>query len=253
MAMNRPAFRVRVRSLVAFVAVCAVLLWAGIAAFDPTRRLVRELGPDQPAYIRREAAVGLGYQIPAWNVEWAISALIVALRDPSPRVRECAVAGLAGHGNRSNRAVSEVAALLDDHDWSVRYSAAAGLGDIAERNGPERVVAVSALVSALDDARPDVREASALSLIRLGETARVVDALSELLRGADARDRQRLLSGLRRVISKNDRELIPVLQAAARDEDGHVRNGARALLPLFGPPDPTIPVRDDALPDTQKE
>jgi len=253
MAFRVPTLRIHVRTLAALVALCALLVWGAIALLDPTGRLVRQLGRDQPAYLRREAAVALGYNLPPWEIEPAISALIVALKDPSPRVRECAVTGLAAHGQRSLRAVPEMVALLDDDDWSVRYSACAGLGVIAESGGPERAAAVRALESALGDARPDVRGAAALALIRLGEAPKSVDTLSDLLRKQDALARQRLLGELRQVLDKKDRALIPVLQAAARDQDTTVRDQARALLLLFGPPDTTLPVRAEVLPVSAHE
>lgn len=253
MAFRVPALRIRVRTLAVLVALSALLISGAIALLDPTGRLVRQLGRDQPAYLRREAAVALGYNLPPWDVEPAISALIVALKDPSPRVRECAVTGLAGHGQRSIRAVPDMVALLDDDDWSVRYSACAGLGVIAESGGPERVAAVRALESALGDSRPDVRRAAALALVQLGEAPKSVDTLSDLLRKQDALDRQRLLAELRRVLGKKDRALIPVLQAAARDQDAKVCDLARGLLLLFGPPDTTLPVRAEVLPVSPHE
>ena len=54
---------------------------------EPTRRLTRQIQPDQPTYLRREAVGGLGH-VPFWEADQAIDVLDRALGDSSPRVRE---------------------------------------------------------------------------------------------------------------------------------------------------------------------
>jgi HEAT repeat protein len=153
------------------VALCAAATWAGMTFLSPTRRLARLLRPDQPAYLRREAAGGLGY-VPSWEAETAIDVLIATLADPSPRVREYALVGLWVHGVRARRAVPAMLACLGDPDRLVRYSACASLGQVAppDDRGPEHEAVVAALRKALDDADAQNRLAAALSLFRLGDT-----------------------------------------------------------------------------------
>jgi len=99
------------RTLGLVIVLCAVAIQTSLYFFSPTRRLTRQLRPDQPTYLRREAAMGLGYQIPAWEVEQAIGVLLAALDDPSPRVRESAAGGLAAHGIKAERAIPRLMAL----------------------------------------------------------------------------------------------------------------------------------------------
>jgi hypothetical protein len=88
-----PRPRLRLRTLATLIAASAVSLWAGLAIWSPTVRLGRLLRPDQPVFLRREAASSLGRDIPSWETDRAVSLLINALDDPSPRVREYAGVG----------------------------------------------------------------------------------------------------------------------------------------------------------------
>src|SRR4051812_14161397 len=73
--------RFRLTTLAALVALCAVITWAGLFFLSPTRGFIRQMRPDQPAYLRREAAISLGH-VPDWEADQAIDALIGALQDP---------------------------------------------------------------------------------------------------------------------------------------------------------------------------
>src|SRR6516225_3728959 len=101
MSIRRLRPRLRLRTQLALIALLAVSLWAGLSIWSPTRRLGRLVRADQPVYIRREAASALGHQIPAWEVEQAVSILIGVCDDPSPRVREYALVGLAQLGPKA--------------------------------------------------------------------------------------------------------------------------------------------------------
>ncbi len=90
MGLKVPRLRLRLRTLAALVAVLTVSLWAGLSIWSPTRRLGRLLMADQPVFVRREAASSLGRAIPPREVDQAVSLLIRALDDPSPREREYA-------------------------------------------------------------------------------------------------------------------------------------------------------------------
>ena len=92
-ALPRLRMRFRLRGLCVLVALVALGMWGGLFFLSPTRRLTRQIQPDQPTYLRREAVGGLGY-VPFWEADQAIDILIEALGDPSPRVRENALGGL---------------------------------------------------------------------------------------------------------------------------------------------------------------
>ena len=69
MHLKLPGPRVRLRTLAILVAALAVMLWAGLNIWSPTRRLGRLLQADQPVFVRREAASSLGRDIPFWEVD----------------------------------------------------------------------------------------------------------------------------------------------------------------------------------------
>ena len=246
MVWKLPFPRLRVRTLILLVAVCAGGLGAWSAYWDSTGRLIRQLRADQPAYLRREAAATLGYNIPPSRVEEAISALILALRDPSPRVRECAVVGLDGHKRRARRAVPEVVKLLNDEDYGVRFAGASLLGSLVEPSDPERSVVVPALASALDDRRMEVRERAATSLVDLGRSDVAVDALARLLRDPDKATRDRVRRMIEQRIGPKDREIIFALLIAATGENMGDRLESANLLLTSGRVDEAMPILEEA-------
>ena len=170
LAVPRLRMQLRLWKLCVLVALCALGIWGGLFFLSPTRRLTRQIQPDQPTYLRREAVGGLGY-VPFWEADQAIGVLIEALGDPSPRVRENALSGLGAHGVRARRAVPAILAAGNDDDRNVRYTAFAVLGVVIspERRDPERDAVVAALKLALDDRAPENRMAAAISLLQLRE------------------------------------------------------------------------------------
>jgi HEAT repeat protein len=177
MRLKVPGFRLRLRTLAALVAVLAVSLWAGLSIWSPTRRLGRLLMADQPVFVRREAAASLGREIPPWEVDQAVSLLIRALDDPSPRVREYAGVGLAELGPRAQRAIPKLIAVLGDEDRFVRFAAAGTLGLVVAVGSERRGEAVAALARTLDDKDPDVRLSAAGALVKMGEARRAAGVL----------------------------------------------------------------------------
>jgi hypothetical protein len=86
----------------------------------------------------------------------AVPALIHALRDPNPDVRNHAAQAIARMGPPAKAAVPELIIALQDSDWNVRRSAARALGQIGE--GAQ--AAVPALIEVIrnpasDDPTPD--------------------------------------------------------------------------------------------------
>jgi hypothetical protein len=65
LSLGKPhlGLRIRLRTLIAAIALFAVALWAAISIWSPTRRLSRLVRAGQPTYIRREAASALGHEI----------------------------------------------------------------------------------------------------------------------------------------------------------------------------------------------
>jgi len=227
--------RLRLRTLTILIAVLAVILWAGLSIWSPTRRLGRLLTPDQPPFVRREAAASLGQGIPPWEVEQAVSLLIQSLGDPSPRVREGAAAGLAGLGPRAERAVPRLIALLGDEDRRVRACAAGWLSYVVGSSSARRDEVVAGLTRVLVDADPDVRLSAAESLIQLGEAQRTAGVLLAEYRGTEPCFRERARQIIRR--ANNPGPFVAGLAPEIRAGDRRRRDEALQTLKQIAPPE----------------
>lgn len=234
MRVKLPKPRLRLRTLLVLVGLSAVALGVGLHFWSPTRRLSRLLRPDQPAYVRREAASSLGYRIPPWEVEQAVGILIGALNDPSPRVREYAAAGLAEHKTRAERAVPKLVALLDDGDRYVRYTSAAALGLILPPQGKVRDQALPALIKTLNDPDPAVRLEAANSLARVGAGREAIGTLVAAIVGDEPLRTQARLHMTRGGF--DTRPLVAPLTAVLRDKDERRRRAALDVLIQIGSP-----------------
>ncbi|QDV38367.1 HEAT repeat domain-containing protein [Tautonia plasticadhaerens] len=186
MKFTRVRFRLGLRSLMILVALVSLAVWGAMIIWSPTRRLAQRLRPDQPVYVRREAASTLGsHLIPAWEVDRAVEILIATLDDPSPRVREYAGVGLHQVGPRAGRATPHLFPLLGDEDRYVRYVAARALASIAPPPSPYTKEVVAALERMLDDPDEGVRRAAAESLVELGANEKAVPIVLDALISED--------------------------------------------------------------------
>ncbi|WP_406700165.1 HEAT repeat domain-containing protein [Singulisphaera sp. Ch08] len=230
-----PKPRLSLRMLIVLVAFSAIAIWAGLFFLSPTRRFTRQLQAQQPAYLRREAAIGLGYGIPTWESGEAIGVLLGAINDPSPRVRVCVAAGLGAHGRRAESAIPSLLALLSDQDWEVRYAAAAALGAVIGPVGDGHDIAMLALARALQDHNVEVRLSAARSLIDNGEFKESAATLAVIMGGTEEHLRSQIHL-IRSRLGANTRLLIPGLATAMRDKDVRTRKGALELLLEIAPP-----------------
>jgi HEAT repeat protein len=227
--------RLRLRTLTILIAVLAVVLWAGLSIWSPTRRLGRLLTPDQPDFVRREAAASLGHGIPPWEVDQAVSLMIRSLDDPSPRVREGAAAGLYGLGPRAERAIPRLIVLLGDEDRRVRACAARVLSQVVGSSSARRDEIVAALARALDDEDPDVRLSAAESLIELGEAQRTAGVLLAEYRGTIPYFRESARHIIRR--ANNPAPFVAALAPEIRAGDRRRRDEAIQTLMQIVPPE----------------
>jgi HEAT repeat protein len=230
--MLRP--RLRLRSLLVLVALVALSLWAGSWIWSPLNRFSAQLRASEPDYVRREAAMGLGYGVPPWEVERAISVLIRTLEDPSPRVRESAGAGLAGHGADARAAIPHLLKRVNDPDRGARASIIGALGFIAKPGDSSNAEVVPALVLALADPDIDVRLMAADGLVKLGEAASIAPVLIDAKAEPGYQTRATLILG--RMGSKSQ-ILIPGLSSALSDPAPRRREAALALLIDYGSPE----------------
>jgi CubicO group peptidase (beta-lactamase class C family) len=161
-----------------------------------------------------------------------MSALIGALKDSDPLVRENAAIALGRLGSAARQAVDPLVKALGDEDLYVRGTAAVALGRIG-------AAAVPALVRALADENGEVRRSAAIALGRLGASAR--GAIPALIAGLADRDENVryaasvALGGL----GAAAQDAVPALTEALHDRDPDVRGGAALALQQIAPGDRT--------------
>ncbi len=235
MALSFPRLRFNLRTLLVLVACCALSTWVMLFFLSPTWRFARQLQASQPATARREAAIALGYHIPPWERNRAIRLLVNAMNDPSPRVRECAAAGLSAHGRAAEHTAPQLVALLGDRDSGVRFSAAAALGLVIGSEGNGHAIAVPGLLRTLQDPKSEVRLSAALSLFDNGEVQAATQTFASIMGGKEAHLRSRVESLKPRLMGKA-LVLIPGLIQMTSDEDPQTRKGALELLLQLAPP-----------------
>jgi HEAT repeats len=236
MHFRLPGPQLRLCTLIVLIAVLEVSLWAGLSIWSPTRRMGRLLQADQPTFIRREAASSLGRGIPSWEVGQAVSLLISALDDPSPRVREYVGVSLAERGPRAGRAIPKLLTVLNDEDRFVRCSAAATLGFIVTARSAERDEAVAALARVLDDKDPNVRLAAAGALVKLGEAQKAAGVLVAAYVGTGSFFRDWARSIMRD--ASDPRPFIAPLARELRDRGPRRRDEVLQTLQTIASPKP---------------
>jgi HEAT repeat protein len=143
-----------------------------------------------------------------------VTALLPLLKDSNAQVREQAVFALARSGDA--RAVTAIAGMIDDASPDVRQQAVHLLG--RSRN-PD---ALPALTKALKDSSPDVRQQAAFGLGQL-RNPNAVDALIDALKDSSPEVREQAVFALGQL---RDPKALPSLTAALRDSAADVRKQA---------------------------
>jgi HEAT repeat protein len=278
--------RFGIRAMIAFVGLCALVfgtmrfsrdrrpsyLYAGwLSDGDEGRRLhaAEELGgmgadgavavpaltrallSDGAASVRERAALSLAGVVRTRNdppmTSAVAAALVSALRDKAPTVREAAAKALGQiHPDPKVVIPSLLEAMGEENEW-VRAAAIVALGLIQRDAGIDRMDVRRAIVAALNDGRYHIRE---MGIYAFWATADKSPDLSiALLRDADVRTRRSVLGAFVRS-SPLAAQVVPELTTALSDEDAAVRAGAaRVLGTVWPPPEPALAALVRALSD----
>jgi HEAT repeat protein/beta-lactamase regulating signal transducer with metallopeptidase domain len=169
-----------------------------------------------------------------------VEALVGALKDESPEVRQQAMHALTQV--RSPAIVEPMIAALSDSNAEVRQSAAAALGQVGD---PRAAPALSRLLS---DADADVRQQAVFALGQLG-AKESGPALIKALGDSDAEVRQRAAFALGQL---GDRSAVPGLVSALGDKVPDVRQQAAFALGQIGD-EAAVDVLTKALKDPNAE
>ena len=192
------------------------------------QRMARDAERQARAAVRRAQARskrhGRGHGDGAPADPKTVDALIGALKDADPGVRQAAAESLGRIGDP--RAVDPLAGVLSDANVEVRKSAIEALGNIDDAK------AIPALAKAAGDANPAVRREAAEALLSFDEPA-AGEPLVKLLSDSDARVRVTALEGLSR---RGDKRALGPLTKLVKDPNVEVR--ARAVRALARYRDP---------------
>lgn len=197
--------------------------------FDIIVELLDALAEHPSANVREAAAT----TFERWETARATKALVLALSDPEPRVREAAARALASGGEV---AVGPLRRALDDCEAPVRAAAARALGQLAN---PE---AADSLAARLDDADLEVQIATAVALGKL-QDSRALGPLCKLLEQGESWDQAQVAEALGELQAREAVEPLHLaLKRAIRDKQWSLQQsvvgalgklGAAAFSPIY--------------------
>ena len=185
-------------------------------------RLITLLQDPNPDF-RQTAALSLG-KIAAGE---ATSALVLALHDADPLVRQYSAWGLGNLGERAGaEVVSALIVVLEDPIPAVARASATAIGSLGA--GP---TAIPPLLTILKDGSVQARR-SAITALGLIESPLAYDGLLRALEDGDAGVRQETIAALGEL---GDRRAVPAIEARLRhDTSGAVRAEAAYRLGILG-------------------
>ena len=211
-----PSPRFRLQTLIVLVACSALGTWAWVEWISPTHRWRRMIRSDNESAHRWDAAEkAMKGLVPGVDRGTIVAEMLDSLSNPSPRVRQTAVATLGRlRGPEARPVVAPLVALLKDPDTEVRGSALGSLAQIAETD-PETLPTIEPiLVSSLADRSPDFRIAVGYRLTLMGRGEPAIPALEAALR--DGHDQWSQAAYALGLPGSTDPRAVEVLEMAAR-------------------------------------
>jgi len=207
---------------------------------QPGQERGAQIGPQLGAQIGEQIATAMAAQNAVAADPKTVEALIAALADSDPDVRETVVVTLGRM--RDQRIVPALLPLLKDSNADVREHAVFAL----TRSGDPR--AVAAVMTMIDDASPDVRQ-QAVHLLGQSRNREAVPALLKALKDSSADVRQQAVFGLGRL---RDASAVEPLLDALKDSSADVRQQAVFALGQIRDPK-ALPALTAALRDADAD
>jgi HEAT repeat protein len=216
--------------------------------------LVRALLTDSAAPIRKRAVESLTRrainQRDGSMTATVTTALVRALNDKEPSVREAAVSGLGRIGPDPDAVVPALLEATKDVSEWVRGAAISALGLIQKDAVVERADVGRAIAAAMNDASLHVREMGLYAFWATNENSPAM--CIALLKDENARTRNTVIAALARN-SPLAAQVAPQLANALADVDADVRAGAARILAItWPPPQLAVPALVRALGDREK-
>ncbi len=162
---------------------------------------------------------------PPPSLDQVVARIITLLKDQDPAVRRMA-AEVLGKIGQSEGSPALVEALTDPNPL-VREASTWALSRVAADDAEVGLL----LAARLDDSSEAVKQVAALSLGEFQSTPALVERLVTLLQNADVRTRRAVVLALTSIEAP---AAYPALVGALRDEDSIVRQGAAAALGELG-------------------
>jgi HEAT repeat protein len=213
------------------------------------QQLLKLLAKDSSPKVRRSAGFAAGSC--GTEAAEARAALLAALGDPEPMVRQNAAWALGRLGpDPAAGASAGLARALSDQDPGVRRDAAAALGDLG---GPAPLAAVSALLAcARQEKEAFVQKVVLDSLVKLAgpQNKDLAAELGRLLKEGDTPAARAAALALGKIGGSDAEVAVPILKRVLQDDDASVRELAAAALANIGQPAaPAVAVLTEALAD----
>jgi HEAT repeat protein len=156
---SEPRFGLRLGTLLAIIAVMALVFWGFHEYFSPTR-IWRRAIHDPASLPKAWAEVASEHVIEGLNPEATLREVFQAMDDPDPAIRGSAIGCVPSLDGDPRVVIDRLAGRLGDNDIAVRIKVAEALGQVFKRGKAGRAEALGALKIALKDPDAKVRKAA---------------------------------------------------------------------------------------------
>ena len=195
--------------------------------------------------VRRSAAIALSRIGSAGQI--ALPFLIMALEDSNPPMQFLAAEAIINIGPSQKAAVPAYIKALSHEDRFVRKNAAFAIG----RFGPDAKSGIPALCKAVNDEDKGVRTGATSSLGKIGPDPRSVKALVSAMKDESPQIRQVALGAIKRM-APTAQAAFPAVFQALNDPDSKVASDASMVLMAVQPGEEHIPLLAKALKNPSK-